>query len=135
MTDKEKQIEEMAQILCTKRNPICDNCVIKIKECDCYDKANALYNAGYRKMDEVTLRLDLGDCSAEEIKQIAEAFNSDIKKQVAKEILTALCEPMDVWTETEDLEKSEQRKIGGLLFVNKANERIKELAKKYEVEV
>ena len=46
--------------------------------------ANAIYNAGYRKMDEVTLKLDLGDRTPEEIKQIAEMFNGKIKKQVAK---------------------------------------------------
>ena len=92
MTDREKQIIEMTKI-------IFDNYAGGLyAKCD--KSANALYNAGYRKMDEVTLKLDLGDRSAEEIRQIAEAFanepttailvpsnESEIRKQVAKEIL------------------------------------------------
>lgn len=64
-----------------------------------------------------------------------ECAKDQTRKETAEKILTALCEPLDVWTETEDSEKSKQRKIGGLLFVKKANERIKEIAKRYGVEV
>lgn len=57
------------------------------------------------------------------------------KKKTALSVLTAMCEPMEVWTETDDPEQSKQRKIGGLLFVEKSNERIQEIAKKYGVEI
>lgn len=83
MTDKEKQIEEMAMSIAECNGTTCDNCRLK---CSKYITCKILYDKGYRKMDEITLKLDLGDRSAEEIKQIAEAFNGDIKKQVAKEI-------------------------------------------------
>ncbi len=57
------------------------------------------------------------------------------KSETALAVLTALCEPMDVWTETDDPEQSRQRKIGGLLFVEKSNERIAKIAKSYGVEI
>lgn len=85
MTDKEKQIEEMAEMLENAKLQA-RGTVGSLNNGFGMWYATALYNAGYRKMDEVTLRLDLGDRSTEEIKQIAEAFNGDIKKQVAKEI-------------------------------------------------
>ena len=91
MTDREKQIEEIYDI------------IGEFDEGNELSMATALYNAGYRKMDEVTLKLDLGDRSAEEIQQIAEMFNKamanekplvtissneeEIAKRVAKEIL------------------------------------------------
>lgn len=78
MTDKEKQIEEMTKIISE---------MYSVYDTTAEDIAQGLFEKGYRKMDEVTLKLDLGDRSAEEIKQIAEAFNGDIKKQVAKKIL------------------------------------------------
>lgn len=78
MTDREKQIEAIANDLSIFEKTLFRSGTLAIAE--------TLYNAGYRKMDEVTLRLYLGDRSAEEIKQIAEAFNGDIKKQIAKEI-------------------------------------------------
>lgn len=81
MTDREKQIEEMTKIISE---------MYSVYDTTAEDIAQGLFEKGYRKMDEVTLRLDLSDRSAEEIKQIAEAFNGDIKKQVAKEILQRL---------------------------------------------
>lgn len=78
MTDREKQISEMSKIISE---------MYSVYDTTAEDIAQGLFEKGYRKMDEVTLKLDLGDRTAEEIKQIAEAFNADIKKQVAKEIL------------------------------------------------
>lgn len=52
--------------------------------------AEVVINNGYRKMDEVTLKLDLGDRTPEEIERIAKMFNGEIKKQVAREILQPL---------------------------------------------
>lgn len=52
--NKEKQIEEMAKIICTptanKGN--CEKCGFK-KHCSKFDDATDLYNAGYRKASEV----------------------------------------------------------------------------------
>lgn len=96
MTDKEKQITDLQNILIN--NGIFNNLVCRqdyaypdalINDL-CLETAQVVIDNGYRKMDEVTLRLDLGDRSAEEIKQIAEAFNGEIKKQVAKELLEEL---------------------------------------------
>lgn len=77
MTDREQKINEMAKLV---EEHSCDDvcCYCKysgLKNCERLHDMETLYNAGYRKMDEVTLRLDLGDRSAEEIAQIAEAFN------------------------------------------------------------
>lgn len=102
--NREKQIEEMTTIInttdCTSES--FDYLINSLSEKKSFKgidtqkfidrkKATALYNAGYRKMDEITLKLDLGDRSAEEIQQIAEAFNKaneeEITKRVAKEIL------------------------------------------------
>ena len=51
---KEKQIDEMAKLICTF--PQCINYNIiggcKASECNIADKAEALYNAGYRKQKE-----------------------------------------------------------------------------------
>lgn len=73
MIDREKQIEEMARTICPRTHGSCNDCAC-IGLCENKDIATDLYNAGYRKMDEITLKLDLGDRSAEEIQQIAEAF-------------------------------------------------------------
>ncbi len=102
MTDRERQIAEMAkEVLSIKVQCKGQECNKHIPCTTCY--AEHLYNAGYRKMDEVTLKLDLGDRSAEEIQQIVEAFanepttailapsnESEIRKQVAKDILQTL---------------------------------------------
>ncbi len=126
MTDREKQIEELRALLFEKSNsanvePVftdesgeehyLPDEAIKVLN-DILEKAfipflaEVIIDNGYRKMDEVTLRLDLGDRSAEEIKQIAEAFEKamaneqplitvpsneeEIVKRVAKEILQSL---------------------------------------------
>lgn len=87
MTDREKQIEEMAMSIAECNETTCENCALK---CSKYITCEILHDNGYRKMDEITLKLDLGDRSAEEIQQIAEAFNKvneeEITKRVAKEI-------------------------------------------------
>ena len=62
---KEKQIEEMARILATKPQhlcwgTICDQCEFNKMGPDiCADciTANRLYNAGYRKADEIALEV------------------------------------------------------------------------------
>lgn len=115
MADREKQIEEQVNIWVLKkiiRKELSDyfcpkDCALN-RQCEACAElqgisqrvAEVIHNAGYRKMDEITLKLDLGDRSAEEIQQIAEAFanepttailvpsnESEIRKQVAKDIL------------------------------------------------
>ena len=81
MDDKEKQIENMARLLCK-----CDSCdkeddFVKYHGCTCDDyvencmRAKTLYDHNYRKMDEVTLRIDLGDRTPEQINEIMEKFS------------------------------------------------------------
>ena len=50
---KEKQIEEMAKIICkpTANKGNCEKCGFK-KSCSKFDDATDLYNAGYRKQSE-----------------------------------------------------------------------------------
>lgn len=77
MTDREHKINEMTKLIeAHSCDDVCVYCKYNgLKNCERLHDMETLYNAGYRKMDEVTLRLDLGDRSAEEIKQIAKAFN------------------------------------------------------------
>lgn len=53
---RDKQIEEMADIICKSNNPTmrthCDKCVFS-GMCDIQDGCEALYNAGYRKASDV----------------------------------------------------------------------------------
>lgn len=107
MTDREKQIEELEKMAITLGKCHFESCRECRRQANCpycmtFEQAKILYNAGYRKMDEITLKLDLGDRSSEEIQQIAEAFNKamankqplitvpsneeEIAKRVAKEI-------------------------------------------------
>lgn len=58
MTDKEKQIEEMAKLMCGIRTP-CENCRYRYdayfsekRTCKSRMDAECLYNAGYRKQRE-----------------------------------------------------------------------------------
>ena len=50
---KQEQIEEMANIphKCIKSS--CEECIKNDRKCADYTRAEALYNAGYRKADEV----------------------------------------------------------------------------------
>lgn len=96
MSSREKQIEALQNILI--ENGIFNNLICRQDYANpdalindlCLETAQVIYNNNYRKMDEITLKLDLGDRSAEEIQQIAEAFNKaneeEIAKRVAKEI-------------------------------------------------
>ena len=59
--DKQKQIEEMAKIICKSgaNNADCDKCGFN-RECSKFKDAKAIYNAGYRKIPEnaVVLTID-----------------------------------------------------------------------------
>ena len=49
---RDKQIEEMAKILCGMKNG-CDGCMFNKLTCSERKDAEAIYNAGYRKQSEV----------------------------------------------------------------------------------
>lgn len=140
MNDREKQIEEMtidiapliaSQITLKKCTYLLQENQDKYNgmgwDADFKKIAEMLYDAGYRKMDEVTLKLDLGDRTPEEIKQIAEMFNGEIKKQVAKEILQYLfeCANQGVQDENNDFAYACQQMKTKICFK----------AKQYDVEV
>ena len=65
MNDREKQIEELATVL--SKAIVYDGGYgwDDEQEVDCVETAKNLFNAGYRKMDEVTLKIDLGDITPE----------------------------------------------------------------------
>lgn len=69
MQDREKQIGEIVEVI---RDTIGD-----YRMNDPYETAEAIYNANYRKMDEVTLKLDLGDRTPEQINEIMEKFRTE----------------------------------------------------------
>lgn len=92
--DKQKQIEELAKVLCTNKRPLnCKDCVIR-SMCTFKDWANELYNAGYRKIPENAVVLTREDFETE--KQMANYWKErakmwkqaahDIRKETAKEI-------------------------------------------------
>lgn len=117
MNNKEMQIEEMTQLI--------GYSVYNYPR----EAAERLYNGGFRKLNEVTLKLDLGDRTPEEIKEIMEKFSKaaetssctavpnneeQIRKQVAKEILQDLYDQANniwqaiEWT-TEDIKQYAQK--------------------------
>lgn len=79
--DRVKQIEEMSYSVCNMDNKPknCADCVWK-NTCNPYLSAEQYYNAGYRKMEEVTLKLDLGDRTHEEIERITEQLSEAMSK-------------------------------------------------------
>ena len=60
----DKQIEEMARILCPCSKSSCDSCIQNGVECIGYREARAFYNAGYRKIPEnaVIINKDENPC-------------------------------------------------------------------------
>lgn len=133
--DKEKEIEElaieMAKINCKSEG--CDDCDCayeygtKADSCEeylhYYEIAKRLYGAGYRKTEEVTLKLDLGDRTPEEIEKIAKQFSmamsttpipvislsdNEIRKETAKEIFEMLIfwtQSQKTWGKTIDIDE------------------------------
>lgn len=77
--DKEKEIEEMAMLIFDwgycMGSPCSDCQSVKHKDCFNYEIAKKLYNAGYRKTEEVTLKLDLGDRTPKEINKITKRLS------------------------------------------------------------
>lgn len=87
MTDREKQIEEMAkEVLSIKVQCKGQECNKHIPCTTCY--AEHLYNAGYRKMDDTIVVLEPADITPEELARImAEAHISAISLPDVPEII------------------------------------------------
>ena len=92
--NKQEQIEEMAVIGCV-RNPQahtaeeCSKCDFKQGMCNAYRHAEALYNAGYRKIPEnavVLTKEEYIDLSRNYVREQIE----QARKETAKEILSKL---------------------------------------------
>lgn len=86
--NKEQQIEEMAVIGCV-RNPQahtaeeCAKCDFKNGQCNSYRHAEALYNAGYRQIDEncaVITKAELKEYKRQAVKE----FTQKLKARLAK---------------------------------------------------
>ena len=56
MTDKNREIEEMAKILCGMKNG-CDGCMWDKVHCNERNYAEEIYNAGYRKATDVAAEI------------------------------------------------------------------------------
>ena len=119
--DKDEMIEEMASIICvgTLNEGICEKCDFKkhehfgfIYQCRKFDDAEALYNAGYRKVAE--------DEIVESMKTYERA-----RQETAREIL------QDIMTKISSFE------VAGLTIksVDINIDFVKDLAQKYGVEL
>lgn len=88
MTKEQKEIEEMAKLLCSKSHS-CDVCDFENKPCGHQETAQILYTAGYRKADEVRtetakeLAKKLLACGQES--EYGEVYPHDIKN-IVKEL-------------------------------------------------
>ena len=130
-----KQVEEMAVIGCV-RNPQahtaeeCAKCDFKNGQCNSYRQAEALYNAGYRKIPKDSVVL-----SREEQERILTATEKRIKelkrqilqarKETAEKILNELLDFVNGWSE--GVENND--------FCVELNRISKDLAKQYGVEI
>lgn len=113
---KQEQIEEMANIphKCIKSS--CEECIKNDRKCADYTRAEALYNAGYRKVTDGATVLLVGKYNQALDEKTIEYFvkhNEQIRKETAREILQTLYNYPHEWHER----------------------KIKELAKEYGVEV
>ena len=149
MTDREKQTADLQNILID--NGIFNNLVCRqdyaypdalINDL-CFETAQVVINNGYRKMDEVTLKLDLGDRSAEEIKQIAEAFNKAManeqtlavpsnEEEIAKRVAKEIYKRVDEFRKSPDLDPRDSYDCNALDAYNNV---CKFINRKYGVEI
>ena len=91
---KQEQIEEMAVIGCV-RNPQahtaeeCAKCDFKRGQCNAYKHAEALYNAGYRKIPENAVVLTKEEYIDPSRNYVTEQIEK-ARKETAKEILSRI---------------------------------------------
>ncbi len=112
MKDREKQIEEMAKVMCRSFNS-CENCMALSKDlfgkanltdCECYNYAIELYAHGYRKIpkDSVVIPEKITEeTSPNDIIKIAK-YNEKVRKETAVEVLNLLLdEPYSIYIDAE----------------------------------
>ena len=90
---KQEQIEEMANIphKCIKSS--CEDCIKNDRKCTDYKQAEALYNAGYRKVPDGATVLLVGENNQALDEKTIEYFvkhNEQIRKETAEKILDLL---------------------------------------------
>ena len=76
--DKEQQIEEMAKIYCKNEFLCSKGC--QTNGCRVYEVSEALYNAGYRKIDDncaVITKDELKQYKAQAVKEFAEKLKNN----------------------------------------------------------
>lgn len=90
---KREQIEEMARIMCrdTSNRGDCEKCDFKrqevfgfIHQCFKYDNAEAIYNAGYRKIDDKCTLITKDDLNLYK-KQDVKEFAEKLKERLCEE--------------------------------------------------
>ena len=93
--NKQEQIEEMANIphKCIKSS--CEDCIKNDRKCTDYKQAEALYNAGYRKIDEFAECRNCTawsgtDCTRHPYTQGCLKDENNIKRQAVKEFAEKL---------------------------------------------
>lgn len=74
MTDREKQIEEMAMSIAECNETACENCALK---CSKYITCEILHDNGYRKMNDTVVVLKTPDISPEELEHIKNTLYND----------------------------------------------------------
>ena len=102
---KQEQIEEMANIphKCIKSS--CEDCIKNDRKCTDYKQAEALYNAGYRKVPDGATFLLVGENNQALDEKTIEYFvkhNEQIRRDTAKEFAEKLKEKAVQEAEVED---------------------------------
>lgn len=97
MTDKEKQIEEMARAICpNSKEWSCKACNWGAKpNCDAYKNAEKMYNTGYRKIPDGSVVLSIEEVDefrkdSAEVKFLKNKIIEQTRKETAREILEKL---------------------------------------------
>ena len=105
MKDKEKQIQEIAQIICGRSKD--DICIIDNTSCDssCYwaRKAESIYNVGYRKYPEDSVVLSKEEykritkelVTEQRATEIAKEYFEKIRKETVEKIFKMLISKLD----------------------------------------
>lgn len=105
MLDKDKQIEEMAKIMCGFDDEECEHCITCSYHngCACEEDAKNLYNAGYRKASDVAREIfeEIGKILYKYDK-IAERDKSEYGELIVGDIACAIGELKKKYTEDED---------------------------------
>ena len=114
-----KQIEEMANIphKCIKSS--CEDCIKNDRKCADYKQAEALYNAGYRKIDEFAECRNCTawsgtDCTRHPYTQGCLKEENNIKRQAVKEFAEKLKKRLNLLYEWQ-YAKVDLKTIDGLL--------------------